>query len=510
MSRLSRTNNSHGLAYDLNDRSIGIIPDLFRSTYRSGVKICSAIAECLGTGDVAEPIPKPNKEPRTVKKSVYRQPDDFKPSEMPGTWKQSVESLTAALGALDMGAGGDKDALHDRGDADDMAGNNRGKKAVEVALGSGTAEKCRFAEATAKNWASLCDAANQPASEYLEGSNFEFYPFKRLPPEIRLKILRFAATHQRIIAFELFDDGLDFHSRLVIKGRSQIPPLLHVNREAYGECRKLYLKRKGCFVPPHLYNPSTDIVYFGGRTHCSQAFSAAFWGKEDFQDDDQDNGFIDCFRTCAVPRVAIDLSIPLADCCRGESDESRVSQTMRGLHGYMNQPKGENLNKRSLYCRGLKEVLLVMESRPFTMTHSRINPATSFHPASTIGINEAQAALRKEFEEEIAKIQDEKPSLWGPNAWIGDDKPTFTFVNLARDKAGEAFESLPALRSEVNELKVHHSSFINELRQSTGCKIIIPHQVDDDEAPMEIGIKGTKEGVEVCRRKIQAMIDLHL
>ncbi|KAH7383026.1 hypothetical protein BKA64DRAFT_712867 [Cadophora sp. MPI-SDFR-AT-0126] len=494
MSHPSRFGNAHGLAFDPAEKSIGIIPGLIRSTYRSSVKICSAISGTI----TSEPIPTSSQKPRervaegkVARKSVYRSQTEFGPSEIPGTWKQSVESLTAALEGLDMSAS--EDTLFKRG-GDAVNGqirDNEGEENFEVSDRDGIVEKCGAAGSN-KDLNTLSATAIAPMFEILSENLLEFAPFKRLPPEIRLKIWRLAATHERIIAFETVEnpdvdeDGDPHHSILRLQALSAIPPILRVNKESYSECRKLYRARTRYGLGTFLYNPSTDILYFSGRSHCSEALSTLF-----------------AYIRYDVPRVAIDISVPLAGCCR--AGDSWVLQTMRCLHGYV---LGAD-STRYCHCQGLKEVLIAMESRPLWMIPSRINPAVCFRPDSNIGITHEQAALRKDFEDEIARIQEEQPSLFGPNAWVGDDKPTFNFVNLSRDKAGEAFVTLVASGSEVNELKVHHATFINDLRRNTGCKIILPHQKDNDEFPMEIGIKGTKEGVELCRRKIQDMINLH-
>jgi len=509
--------DTQDLADGSDDRSIGIIPGLIRSTYRSAIKIGTAIAQSGGLDDSSSSSTKPNmqaKEAGAVKTSVYLLPEHFGTSEMPGTWKQSVENLTAALDALDIGAGGTEYMHLNGGFVNGNIGGDGCNQDIETVDEVSTAEKCKDAS-RATIIETLLDAATRSISDNLpeyvgkipiHGSALthfrtllKFHPFKRLPPEIRIKIWGLAAKHRRMIAFEFIQKPergngyvyLDDHAELRIYARSA-PPLLQVNRESRGECRKLYRKRVGPFIRPFWYNPDTDVLYFSGANLCYCALSRAFWGVEE-----------DTFR------VAINISSPIADCCRGAMESSIVSGTIRSLHGFMAGPADEEPNQRSFHCQGLKEVLLVMESRPMAMFPSRINPSICFRPASTTGITSNQEAVRKRFEVAIAKIHDEKPFLFGPNAWVGEDKPTFSFVNLARDKAGEVFETLTASRSEVSQLKIHHASFINDLRQSTGCNIILPHQIYDYEFPMEIGIRGSKEGVEVCRRKIQDMISLH-
>ena len=518
MSHPRGANDTRDLADDSDDRSIGIIPGLIRSTYRSAIKIGTAIAHSGGLENASTPRIKPKThavEIETVKTSVYRLPEDFGPSEMPCTWKQSVESLTAALEALDVGSS-ETEGMRLNGGF--IAGSRHGggcKEYIEVAGEVSTAEKCKAAPRTRISESSV-DSTSRSTSDDLpeyvvpvpihelalmnSRTLLKFQPFKRLPPEIRIKIWGLAAKHRRIIGFQFIQRPergdeyvyLDDHAELRIYARSAMPPLLEVNRESRGECRKLYRKRVGPFIRPFWYNPDTDVLYFSGANICYYALSRAFWGVEEDS-----------------PTVAFNISSPTADCCRGAMESSIVSGTIRSLHGFMTGPTDERPNQRSFHCQGLKEVLLVMGSRPMAMLPSRINPSTCFRPASTTGITSNQEAVRKKFEVAIARIHDEKPYLFGPNAWVGEDKPTFSFVNLARDKAGELFQTLTASRFEVSQLKIHHSSFIHDLRQSTGCKIILPHQIYDDEFPMEIGIKGSKEGVEVCCRKIQDMISLH-
>ncbi|KAG4411725.1 hypothetical protein IFR04_015136 [Cadophora malorum] len=475
-------------------------------SYSRGAKDTQDLADgsddrSIGLDDSSSSSTKPNmqaKEAGAVKTSVYRLPEHFGTSEMPGTWKQSVENLTAALDALDIGAGGTEYMHLNGGFVNGNIGGDGCNQDIETVDEVSTAEKCKDAS-RATIIETLLDAATRSISDNLPETLLKFHPFKRLPPEIRIKIWGLAAKHRRMIAFEFIQKlergndyvYLDDHAELRIFARSA-PPLLQVNRESRGECRKLYRKRVGPFIRPFWYNPDTDVLYFSGANLCYCALSRAFWGVEE-----------DTFR------VAINISSPIADCCRGAMESSMVSGTIRSLHGFMAGPADEEPNQRSFHCQGLKEVLLVMESRPMAMFPSRINPSICFRPASTTGITSNQEAVRKRFEVAIAKIHDEKPFLFGPNAWVGEDKPTFSFVNLARDKAGEVFETLTASRSEVSQLKIHHASFINDLRQSTGCNIILPHQIYDYEFPMEIGIKGSKEGVEVCRRKIQDMISLH-
>ncbi|KAL2063972.1 hypothetical protein VTL71DRAFT_4466 [Oculimacula yallundae] len=156
--------------------------------------------------------------------------------------------------------------------------------------------------------------------------------------------------------------------------------------------------------------------------------------------------------------------------------------------------------------------MFVTECRPMAISSARMNPSISFCPARNLGVTKDRIAFREQIQVEVNKTIDRVPQRFGSYAtfWAGDNKPTFSFVTLARDKGGEAFKTISTSRSAVIELKVHHTALINDLRQETCCQIIIPHQKYEDENPMEIAVKGPRDGVEVCLRKIEGILNLYV
>ncbi|KAG4428604.1 hypothetical protein IFR05_015915, partial [Cadophora sp. M221] len=402
-------------AFGASESSIGIIPGVFRATYKSGIRICADIGQSATVQRITRATnTSPN--PSTPKESVYQLKEA---SNMPGGLNESAESLNAVMGSLDIGendkGGGDRMGNNGALDSGLDGGLDGGDGGVGEGLkipGGEAAEAIEIgqidqATESTTSLSSLADLALM--SEHMPQAILKFHLFPRLPKEIRLKIWRLVSTHQRIDASEFVKNpGIKQlmprpttiipHLTMQISPRSCEPPLLQVNCESYRECRKLY-KRRRLRDDEYLFNPSTDVLYFSGTAYCSLALKIASWNLRG-----------------EIPKVAIDINIPRAGCCSRVTKGMMVLEMMRALRWYSNPE-----SKRLFNYQGPNEVMRVLKCRPLTMLPTRINEGLSFRDASTDGITKDQGTLKSEFEEEIAKIMNENPTFAIINAWVGDN-----------------------------------------------------------------------------------------
>ncbi|KAL2063971.1 hypothetical protein VTL71DRAFT_4465 [Oculimacula yallundae] len=317
------------------ERSIGIIPNLIRSTYKSGLEVCKIIGRSLVSDGEAQENRKSasrvtmheDREACLTKTSIYKLSGS---EDMPGAWKQSMESLTIGMEYLGIAEKGD--GLEGEG-----AGHDNNEDSVEVTRTDAKIHDGEAAMIAGGNKPVAHDDVDKFETTSLEAASpdrlplvsanaptvlVQFHPFPRLAPEIRLKIWKLAASHQRVIAFEVGKQPgpTDATSRvnqtsihmLRINPRCSVPPLLLVNQECMQECRKVYQVREVKFsTNTFLFNPLADIVYVNGTSN--------YYARLDFWDLLGD-----------IPRVAIDLCNPPADRL---GRQILITCFLRTLHG---------------------------------------------------------------------------------------------------------------------------------------------------------------------------------
>ncbi|PVH76714.1 hypothetical protein DL98DRAFT_535495 [Cadophora sp. DSE1049] len=314
----------------------------------------------------------------------------------------------------------------------------------------------------------------------------QFHPFPRLPVELRFKIWEMATRQPRIIAIQkvskldifgnpCFSPLFDQESTLIPKfssglyPKSRTPALLHVNREARKECRQYFERRclRGCgwecgCHSTYYFNLQFDIhmVSFCGNYHLGRSG----W---DFIKSSQR----------AFPRLAVILSsLPPAP----EQPNSRARNLLLDLHG-LSVGHGSK-RERFLYPKGLREVFFVVESRLSATNVSEIGYSTRFRPASFDGLTKDVVDFKAELEKLTEDIANDRtvdvPLLRDREdyAWVGDDKPTFSFVSLAPVlSCNKFYDFVLASDLQVRNLADVDPEVWRLLVDATRCEIQLPH-----------------------------------
>ncbi|KAF7868403.1 hypothetical protein EAF04_004935 [Stromatinia cepivora] len=260
----------------------------------------------------------------------------------------------------------------------------------------------------------------------------DFTLFSKLPPELRIKVWRFAArSHPRVFELEWRYHKKGDHSVFkVSKQTNQAPAITEVSKESRGEGMRIFEKRvfnnyiHHCIpylfhkekIPCTWFNPDLDIICFGENT-CIQTVGDFFY----------------LFGHTQLPKIAFMMNIYHHWCgvntsCNWNNDHQNIS-CIQALHG---KPKEDGKANMLTGSPSTKAIFLVVQSTCYKFRAGQMPNTVTFRPAlQKSGSDFHQAYARDRWVMELDCVKSGFGFGCGPSQWTDGRGPDFKFVSLA-------------------------------------------------------------------------------
>ena len=154
-----------------------------------------------------------------------------------------------------------------------------------------------------------------------------------------------------------------------------------------------------------------------------------------------------------------------------------------------------------------------MATKLSAMNASELGYGTSFRPAGIDGSTRAQINFKHELEKRVKYVTEDRRISLGRqqavNAWVGDNKPAFSFVSLAPVMScNKIYDTITASNFQVMKLTEVDSEIYRKLANYSGSDIQLPARANSNGIPQEVGFKGSKTGVNLCKEAFQEVLDI--
>lgn len=148
------------------------------------------------------------------------------------------------------------------------------------------------------------------------------------------------------------------------------------------------------------------------------------------------------------------------------------------------------------------------QSHLWELGAGEIDHTVGFRTASTGGLTNGQQRLRTHLLQDIDQVDNMGLYGVGPNHWVGESKPSFSFVSLAPHSIPKTFGSDGVMYDATEISRQQHTSLgrrnfaaIRDVERKSGCKILLSRWEFPQEL-REIGYEGTDK---IIRRAMNAI-----